>query len=143
MRGAFAILVLRRRRPAVTTTAEEENRPSKDKGESSADKTHRDPAGGEFAQSVARRMGGIAIRAYRFIGDHADDEGEGEGRRLTALGDFNVFRVEFDALIERMDTARAGSLTPPDRFFKKAQTKINSGDYDFGVDLINQDNHSS
>ena len=59
------------------------------------------------------------------------------------MGDFNVFRVEFDALIERMDTARAGSLTPPDRFFKKAQTKINSGDYDFGVDLINQDNHSS
>ena len=60
--------------------------------------------------------------------------------RVTALGGFDDFKAAFDALMECMDTARAGSLTPPERFFKKAQKKINSGDYDFCVDLQNQDN---
>lgn len=55
--------------------------------------------------------------------------------RVTALGDFDPFKAEFDTLIERMDATRASSLTPPERFFKKAQKKINSGDYDFGVDI--------
>ena len=30
----------------------------------------------------------------------------------------------FDDLMGRMDAARAASLTPPERFFKKAQAKI-------------------
>ncbi|MCC7085511.1 MAG: hypothetical protein IT427_10940 [Pirellulales bacterium] len=62
---------------------------------------------------------------------------------VTALGDFNIFKAEFDALMKRMDAARAGSLTPPERFFKKAQQKIKRGDYDFGVDLQRQDRHAT
>lgn len=60
--------------------------------------------------------------------------------RVTALGGFDDFKAAFDALMERMDTARAGSLTTPERFFKKAQKKISSGTYDFGVDLKNANN---
>lgn len=56
---------------------------------------------------------------------------------VTALGAFDTFRTEFDSLMERMDAARAHSLTVPDRFFKKTQKKINSGDYDFRVDTRN------
>jgi hypothetical protein len=41
---------------------------------------------------------------------------------------------EFATLMDRMDAARASSLTAPERFFKKAQKKINNGHYDFGVD---------
>jgi hypothetical protein len=55
--------------------------------------------------------------------------------RVTALGDFDEFKAEFAALMDRMDAARASSLTAPERFFKKAQKKINNGHYDFGVDL--------
>ena len=54
---------------------------------------------------------------------------------VTALGGFDDFKATFDALMERMDTARAGSLTPPERFFKKAQGKIQAGHYDFAVDV--------
>lgn len=55
--------------------------------------------------------------------------------RVTALGEFNGFKAEFDALMQRMDNARAASLTPPERFFKKAQQKQMAGDYDFAVDI--------
>lgn len=55
--------------------------------------------------------------------------------RVTALGDFDDFSAAFNSLMERMDAARANSLTAPERYFKKAQKKIASGDYDFGVDL--------
>lgn len=55
--------------------------------------------------------------------------------RVTALGDFDDFKVEFDALMQRMDDARAASLTPPESFFKKAQQKQKAGDYDFAVDI--------
>lgn len=53
---------------------------------------------------------------------------------VTALGSFEEFKSEFDALMDRMDAARAGSLAPPERFFKKAQEKIKRGDYRFSVD---------
>lgn len=55
--------------------------------------------------------------------------------RVTALDDFGPFKAEFDALMERMDAARTSSLTPPERFFKKAQKKVSSGNYDFDVDI--------
>jgi hypothetical protein len=55
--------------------------------------------------------------------------------RVTALGDFNDFKAEFDELMQRMDDARTASLTPPERFFKKAQNKQKTGDYDFAVDM--------
>ena len=53
---------------------------------------------------------------------------------ITALGTFEKFKNEFDALMERMDAARAGSIAPPERFFEKGQAKIKRGDYRFGVD---------
>ncbi|MGA8148282.1 MAG: hypothetical protein WB870_12015 [Gallionellaceae bacterium] len=54
---------------------------------------------------------------------------------VTALANFDAFKTEFDALMERMDAARARSHTAPERFFKKAQKIISGGDYDFGVDM--------
>ncbi len=48
---------------------------------------------------------------------------------VTALGDFDPFKAEFDELMARMDAARSRSLTAPEKFFKKAQKKISSGDY--------------
>lgn len=57
-----------------------------------------------------------------------------QASRVTALGPFDEFKSEFDMLMDRMDAARATSLTPPECFFKKAQKKIAKGDYDFGVD---------
>ena len=36
----------------------------------------------------------------------------------------------------RMDAARAASLTPPERFFRKAKAKIGAGHYEFDVDAM-------
>jgi hypothetical protein len=54
--------------------------------------------------------------------------------RIASLGPFPDFKKEFDELMTRMDAARAASLTPPERFFKKAQSRIDAGHYDFAVD---------
>jgi len=54
--------------------------------------------------------------------------------RTSASGPFADFKKEFDGLMTRMDAARAASLTPPERFFKKAQAKIAADHYDFAVD---------
>jgi hypothetical protein len=54
--------------------------------------------------------------------------------RVTAHGDFEKLKAEFNSLMERMDSARGSSLTPPDRFFEKARNKIKVGDYGFNVD---------
>jgi hypothetical protein len=54
--------------------------------------------------------------------------------RITALAPFADFKKEFDGLMTRMDAARAASLTPPERFFKKAQKKIEAGHYAFATD---------
>jgi hypothetical protein len=54
--------------------------------------------------------------------------------RIGALGSFPEFKKEFDDLMGRMDNARAASVTPPERFFKKAKAKIGAGHYDFDVD---------
>ena len=57
--------------------------------------------------------------------------------RIAALGPFQEFKKEFDDLMGRMDSARAASLTPPERFFRKAQAKIKAGHYDFSEDAKN------
>lgn len=57
-----------------------------------------------------------------------------QAHSVTALGPFEEFKSKFDDLMDRMDAAREGSITAPERFFKKAQKKINSGDYRFSVD---------
>ena len=53
---------------------------------------------------------------------------------VTALGPFDEFKADFDKLMDAMDIARDNGLTPPEKFFKEAQAKIQSGDYDFDVD---------
>lgn len=55
--------------------------------------------------------------------------------RVTGLGTPDDFKKEFDDLMARMDAARSSTLTVPERFFKKAQAKIQSGHYDFKVDM--------
>jgi hypothetical protein len=60
--------------------------------------------------------------------------------RVTSLGPFDDFKKEFDDLMARVDAARGASLTAPERFFKKAQRKIQAGDYDFSVDGNNGGN---
>lgn len=54
--------------------------------------------------------------------------------RLTGLGAFEEFKKEFDDLMGRMDDTRGASLTPPERFFKRAKQKIEAGHYSFSVD---------
>ena len=53
---------------------------------------------------------------------------------VASHGEFHEFEGTVEALLDRLESARAKSLTPPERFFKAAQQKISSGDYDFGVD---------
>ena len=58
-----------------------------------------------------------------------------QARTVSALGAFDEFNKEFQARKQQMDTLRSASLPPPEFFFKKAQTKVKSGDYDFTADL--------
>lgn len=53
---------------------------------------------------------------------------------VVAFGADDEFKAVFDSLMDRMDAARAASVTPPERFFVKAQSKIKSGDYTFTID---------
>lgn len=55
-------------------------------------------------------------------------------RTASALGDPADFRTDFQHLMDRMDKARESSVTPPERYFKRAQKKIKAGDYDFSID---------
>jgi hypothetical protein len=55
--------------------------------------------------------------------------------RITALSDADRAEDELTQLMDRMDTVRATSITPPERYFQRAQTKIKRGDYDFTIDL--------
>lgn len=41
---------------------------------------------------------------------------------------------EFHAAMEDLNLARLTSITPPERYFRKAQAKIARGDYSFSVD---------
>ena len=54
--------------------------------------------------------------------------------RVGALGDLAEFQAEFDTRMSEMDALRSSSLPPPERFFKRAQTKVQSGDYSFEAD---------
>ena len=46
-----------------------------------------------------------------------------QAARVTALGAFEDFKSEFDALVERLETVRNGSLTPPERCFEAAPAR--------------------
>lgn len=45
------------------------------------------------------------------------------------------FESEFGKIMAKFEKIKSESLTPPERFFKAAQKKINTGDYTFTVDL--------
>ena len=57
-----------------------------------------------------------------------------QAANITALSGFDELKAEFANLMDRMDAARAASLTAPERFFRKAQKKISAGHYAFTVD---------
>jgi hypothetical protein len=44
------------------------------------------------------------------------------------------FESDFNRLMDRMEKARRDSLTAPERYFSRAQKKIESGDYSYAVD---------
>lgn len=53
---------------------------------------------------------------------------------ITAIHDPATARSMLADLTDRMDVARSNSITPPEAYFKAAQDKIKSGDYEFTVD---------
>lgn len=55
---------------------------------------------------------------------------------ITVLDDCERAQVELGELIDKLDIARANSITPPERYFEKARKKIESGDYSFAVDAV-------
>lgn len=57
-----------------------------------------------------------------------------QAANITALSGLDSLEAEFPGLMERLDAAREASVTPPERFFKKARRKISAGHYDFQVD---------
>ena len=46
-----------------------------------------------------------------------------QASNITALAPYEEFRSDFENLMLRMDTARGGSITAPERCFKAAQKK--------------------
>lgn len=54
---------------------------------------------------------------------------------VTSHASFEEFKAEFEALMDRMDAARANAPPVPDRYFRQAQKKIKTGDYSFDVDI--------
>ena len=61
---------------------------------------------------------------------------------LTAKEDVDEARRVLGELMDRMDIVRSTSLTPPERYFKEAQKKINAGHYNFEVDGSDAEPHS-
>ncbi|HEY6456493.1 MAG TPA: hypothetical protein VIY90_14565 [Steroidobacteraceae bacterium] len=57
-----------------------------------------------------------------------------QAARITALSSLDQLEADFAKLMEQLGTARATSLAPPERFFRRAQKKIDAGDYDFSID---------
>lgn len=55
--------------------------------------------------------------------------------KITALGDLAKAEETLGHLMDRMDTVRSSSITPPQRYFDDARKQIEGGHYDFTVDL--------
>jgi hypothetical protein len=49
---------------------------------------------------------------------------------------FDEFQEAFEGLMDRMDAARTSSPPAPEAYFRRAQRKVNLGDYDFGADKL-------
>ena len=48
---------------------------------------------------------------------------------------FEEFEKTFVEARDRLEAARGGAITPPEWVFRRAQKKVKSTDYDFGVDM--------
>jgi hypothetical protein len=57
-----------------------------------------------------------------------------QAAQIAAQKPFSDFEKVFNELMNRMEIARKPSITPPERIFKAAQRKVQSGDYSFDVD---------
>lgn len=62
--------------------------------------------------------------------------------KITALGNVDEAEKTLAELMDRMDLARSSSITPPQRYFEEARNQIESGNYDFAVDLPTGDTPS-
>jgi hypothetical protein len=66
----------------------------------------------------------------------------GDRFRQTALvkrSPIADFESAFEETMKKMEEARCKNLTVPERFFRRAQAKVNAGDYSFQVDLSKDD----
>ena len=57
-----------------------------------------------------------------------------QAANITAQSRFDQLKTVFASLMDQMEAARASSLIPPERFFRKAQRKIIAGHYQFTID---------
>jgi hypothetical protein len=57
---------------------------------------------------------------------------------IKSLGDYNEFETGFETIMDRMDAARTSSPPVPEWCFKKAQSKIKKGDYEYDADFHRQ-----
>jgi hypothetical protein len=55
--------------------------------------------------------------------------------KITALGSSEQAEAKLGELMDRLDAVRAGSVTPPEKYYQAARRKIKSGDYDFTIDV--------
>jgi len=102
----------------------------------------------QFFASVCALLAGLAPAIYKAldldisltnVASHASafkalQDRFRQSKEVVALEGYAALKCEFDALMKRMDDLRAATPVPPERFFRKAQKKIKSGDYDFSVD---------
>jgi hypothetical protein len=58
-----------------------------------------------------------------------------QAEKLGPLKSLKDFETDFNRIMQRMEEARRASITPPERYFKKAQKKINAGDYSYATDV--------
>ena len=58
-----------------------------------------------------------------------------QAAQVAAHKPFVEFEKQFADLMNRLEVARKPSITPPERIFRAAQSKVKSGDYSFDVDI--------
>lgn len=58
-----------------------------------------------------------------------------QAAQVAAHKSFAEFEKQFNDLMNRLESARNPSITPPEKIFRAAQAKVKSGDYNFDVDI--------
>jgi len=60
---------------------------------------------------------------------------QGKFRRIRNINSNDSdFEQKFNTIIDELEILKSSSLTAPERFFKKAQSKITKGDYNYSCD---------